>query len=140
MAESTGAKLRQARLAKSLSLSDVAQATRIQPDKLAALESDDFSRFPSMAYGRGFLVIYGKHLGVDVTEQALRLEGHNAIHTKEYQYLHNTPTAPLSEDSIAPREQSPSFMPLLVLGGIVLLIVGIFWLLLTMRRVGVSLW
>lgn len=140
MADSTGAKLRQARLAKGLSLSDVAQATRIQPDKLAALEADDFTRFPSMAYGRGFLVIYGKHLGVDVAAQAHQLEGHNAIHIKDYQYLQNTPTTPLSEDSMAPREQSPSLVPLLVFVGILLLIGGIFWLLLTMRRVGVSLW
>lgn len=140
MPETTGERLKRARLAKGLSLSDIAQVTKIHPEKLTALEEDDFSSFPSMAYGRGFLVIYGKHLGVDVSEQAQLLEGHNAIHLREYQYLNNGPTPPLSEDSIAPKEKAPSIVPLMVFLGIfVVLGVGL-WLMLTFRQLGISLW
>ena len=138
MAESTGTRLRKARLARGLSLSDVAEATRIRPEKLAALEADDFSQFPSHAYGRGFLNIYGKHLNVDVSDQAAALEGHSAIHHKQYQYLENSPIPPLPDDAIAPRERTPSIVPLMVFGGLLLVAGVALWLLLTAKRLGLS--
>jgi cytoskeleton protein RodZ len=138
MAESTGTRLRKARLARGLSLSDVAEATRIRPEKLAALEADDFSQFPSQAYGRGFLNIYGKHLNVDVSDQAATLEGHSAIHHKQYQYLENSPVPPLPEDAVAPRERTPSIVPLMVFGGLLLLAGVGLWLLITAKRLGIG--
>jgi cytoskeletal protein RodZ len=138
MADSIGAKLRNARIARGLTLEDVATSTCIRPDKLAALEADDYSPFPSMAYCRGFLAMYGKHLGVDVTEETRSMEGHNALHTKEYQYIKNAHIPPLSEDSVAARERSPSVMPLLIFGGILLLAVIVFWVLMTVRRLGLA--
>jgi len=137
MPDTTGVRLRQARLAKSLSLSDVAQATRIPADKLSAIEADDFSGFPSMAYARGFLVLYGKHLGVDVSDQAHHLEGHNAIHVKDYDYLNNVPIKPLSDDSIAPKERSPSIVPLLIFLTIVLLLGGGLFIFFKAKQLGV---
>ena len=107
-------------------------------EKLAALEADDFTQFPSHAYGRGFLNIYGKHLGVDVSDQAAALEGHSALHHKQYQYLQNSPVPPLPEDSIAPRERTPSIVPLMVFGGILLLAGVGLWLLLTAKRLGIG--
>jgi cytoskeletal protein RodZ len=118
----------------------VSEATRIPVDKLEAIEADDFSGFPSMAYGRGFLLIYGKFLRVDVSEQAHLMEGHNAIHTRDYQYLHNTPVKPLSEDSVAPRERSPSVVPLLVFLGILALLGVAFWIFLNLKRLGLGPW
>jgi cytoskeleton protein RodZ len=138
MADSTGTRLRKARLARGLSLGDVAEATRIRPEKLAALEADDFSQFPSQAYGRGFLNIYGKHLNVDVSDQAAALEGHSAIHHKQYQYLENSPVPPLPEDAVAPRERTPSIVPLMVFGGLLLLAGVGLWLLLTAKRLGIG--
>lgn len=93
-----------------------------------------------MAYGRGFLVIYGRFLGVDVSQHAARLEGHNPLHLKDYQYLSNTPTPPLSEDSLAPRERSPSIVPLLVFAAILLILGTGLWFLMSLKRIGVSLW
>lgn len=138
MAESIGAKLRKARLDRGLTLENVAESTCIRPDKLAALESDDYSPFPSMAYCRGFLAMYGKHLGVDVSAETRSMEGHNALHTKEYQYIKNAHIPPLSEDSVAARERSPSVMPLLVFGGILILAVVALWVLMTFRRLGLG--
>ena len=138
MADSTGTRLKKARLARGLSLNDVAEATRIRPEKLAALEADDFTQFPSHAYGRGFLNIYGKHLSVDVSDQAAALEGHSALHNKQYQYLQNSPVPPLPEDSIAPRDRTPSIVPLMVFGGILLLAGVGLWLLLTAKRLGIG--
>ena len=136
MDQSIGARLRKARLDRGLTLEDVAQSTCIRPDKIAALEAGDYKPFPSMAYCRGFLTLYGKHLGVDVSSEARAMEGHNALHTKEYQYIKNAHIPPLSEDSVAPRERSPSVMPLLVFGGLLLLVIVAFWVILTVRRLG----
>ena len=138
--DSVGEKLRKARLSKNLSLGDVTQSTRIPPDKLEALELDDYTQFPSMAYGRGFLVIYGRFLGVDVSQQAALLEGHNALHLQDYQYLHNSPNPPLSDDSLAPRERSPSIVPLLVFLLILVITGGGLWLLMNLKRLGLSFW
>lgn len=138
MADSIGDRLRKVRLERGLSLEEVGLATCIRPEKLAALEADDYSGFPSMAYARGFLTMYGKHLGIDVTAAARSLEGHSAIHLQEYQYLKNAQFGPLPEDAVAPRERSPSLVPLLVFGGIILLVVIIFWILLTVRRLGLA--
>lgn len=138
MAESIGTRLRKVRLERGLTIEDVAQSTCIRPDKIAALEADDYSLFPSMAYCRGFLAMYGKHLGVDVSMETRSMEGHNALHTKDYQYIKNAHIPPLSEDSVAARERTPSIVPLLVFGGILLLAVIILWVLLTVRRLGLS--
>jgi cytoskeletal protein RodZ len=138
MAESTGSRLRKERLARGLSLQDVAQATRIRPEHLAALESDDFSQFPSHAYGRGFLTIYGRHLGVDVTQKAASLEGHSAVNNQRYQYLENSPIEPLPEDSVAPRERAPWVVPLVVFGTLLLLAGTGLWLLITAKRLGIG--
>lgn len=138
MAESLGSRLRAARQAKGLSLEDVAQSTCIRPDKLAALEADDYKRFPSMAYCRGFLTLYGKHLGVDVSSETRSMEGHSAIHVKDYQYLKNAPVPPVSEDSVFARERTPSIVPLLIFLGIILLAAAGLWLVLTVRRLGLG--
>jgi cytoskeletal protein RodZ len=61
MSESIGARLRNARLAKGLTLEDVAQTTCIRPEKLAAIEADDYSGFPSMAWLTLPLPIQGSH-------------------------------------------------------------------------------
>ncbi len=138
MADSIGARLRKARMDRGLTVEDVALSTCIRPDKIASLEADDYSSFPSMAYCRGFLALYGKHLGVDVSAQTRSMEGHNALHTKDYQYIKNAHIPPLSEDSVAPRERSPSLMPLLVFGGLLLVAIIVFWVLLNIRRLGLN--
>lgn len=138
MAESTGTRLRKERLSKGLSLQDVSQATRIRPEHLAALEADDFSQFPSHAYGRGFLTMYGRHLGVDVTQQASSLEGHSAVNNRKYQYLENAPIPPLPEDSVAPRERAPSVVPLVIFAALLLAAGCGLWLLITAKRLGIG--
>jgi cytoskeletal protein RodZ len=138
MSESIGEQLRKARQARGWSLEQVAHATCIRPDKLTALEEDDYSAFPSPAYSRGFLTMYGKYVGVDVSAEARTMEGHSALHIIDYQYLKNVPVRQLPEDSVAPRERTPSVVPLLVFGGILILAVAIIWLLMTVRRLGLA--
>jgi len=66
--EGLGKKFQEARLARGLTLDEAARMTKIRPSRLAEIEADDFSNFPSLAYAKGFLLIYGKFLDVDVSE------------------------------------------------------------------------
>lgn len=62
--ESTGAKLKNLRLQKGLSLEDVHKKTKIHLNILKAIEEDSLVNF-SPVYIKGFLKIYCKLLGVD---------------------------------------------------------------------------
>src|ERR1700693_5800323 len=65
--EGLGKKFQEARRTRNLTLDEAARLTKIRPSRLAEIEADDFSQFPSLAYAKGFLLIYGKFLDVDVT-------------------------------------------------------------------------
>ena len=65
MVDSIGQRLRQARQARSLSLEEAAQATRIRVRYLAAIEDGDYEALPSAAQARGFLRAYAGYLGLD---------------------------------------------------------------------------
>ncbi|MBN2149359.1 MAG: DUF4115 domain-containing protein [Anaerolineales bacterium] len=60
-----GQQLRQARQARSLSLEQAAQATRIRLHHLQALEEGRFEDLPSPAQVRGFLRVYAGYLKID---------------------------------------------------------------------------
>lgn len=68
MAAPIGKILRDARLARDLSLEDVQHQTRIARPLLAAMEDNDLGAFPNQTYARKFFAAYARHLGVDVTE------------------------------------------------------------------------
>ena len=68
MNESIGAKLRQAREKRQLSLQQAADTTKVRTHYLQALEDDDLSAIPSMAQARGFLRIYAEFLGLQIAE------------------------------------------------------------------------
>jgi len=78
-----------------MSVADAARLTHIRPDRILDLEKDDYSNFPSLAYARGFLLIYARLLGVDVADAASRLENSNPVDIEEYEYLSGKP-APLT--------------------------------------------
>lgn len=65
--ESIGAKLRQARKEKNLTLEEVYQKTKIHLNTLKALEEDNFKNI-GISYARGFLKMYAKFLGLDLNE------------------------------------------------------------------------
>ena len=122
LVEPVGKKLAKAREAKGLSLEEAGLETRIRPQQLAALEADDYSSFASNTYARGFLLIYGKFLGVEVRGIAKQLESGNPISIAEYQYLNAFPedeserSAPSRRDrrEREPKIRRPSVVPLIV--------------------------
>ncbi|MEI8340701.1 MAG: helix-turn-helix domain-containing protein [Verrucomicrobiota bacterium] len=91
MVNSAGKMLREARLKKNLLFEEAARATKIRPDRLADLENDDYTRFANMAYAKGFLLIYSKYLGVDISEFTKTMGVGSPVGVADYDYLNNAP-------------------------------------------------
>ena len=120
--EGLGEKFREARLARKLTLDEAARITKIRPSRLAEIEADDFTNFASLAYAKGFLLIYGKFLGVDVSSYLEAFETSNAMTVDGYSYLQDNPAPKPPPTIIRAPKQRTSLLPLLV--GIVVLVVG----------------
>lgn len=89
--EGLGRKFQEARLARGLTLDEAARMTKIRPSRLAEIEADDFSQFPSLAYAKGFLLIYGKFLDVDVSPYLDAFETSAQVTVDGYSYLQEAP-------------------------------------------------
>jgi len=129
--EGLGKKFQEARVARNLTLDEAARMTKIRPHRLAEIEADDFSQFPSLAYAKGFLLIYGKFLDVDVTPYLDAFEDPESVTVDGYSYLQENERARPVSAPVVRRRSRPvatggsnrvSPMPLIV--GIVVLIVG----------------
>jgi cytoskeleton protein RodZ len=126
--EGLGKKFQEARLARNLTLDEAARMTKIRPSRLAEIEADDFSQFPSLAYAKGFLLIYGKFLDVDVTPYMEAFETSEHVTVDGYSYLQDNPApkparAPIVRHRPSSSERT-SLMPLVI--GIIVLAVGFF--------------
>jgi cytoskeleton protein RodZ len=66
--DALGQRIRAAREARGLSLSDVAQQLRIRSVYLAAIEDESWSTIGAPVYIRGFLRTYARFLGIDPEE------------------------------------------------------------------------
>jgi len=134
--EGLGKKFQEARRARNLTLDEAARMTKIRPSRLAEIEADDFSQFPSLAYAKGFLLIYGKFLDVDVTPYLDAFEDSERVTVDGYSYLQeNRPEKPASAP-VVPRRPVRSrsrgggggggdrVSPMPLIFGIVALVIG----------------
>jgi len=62
---SVGGRLKDARVARGLSLEDIAHTTKVPRSMLQHLEADAFQRMPAPVFVRGFIRAYAKAVGVD---------------------------------------------------------------------------
>ena len=74
---SFGSQLRETREARGLSLEAVADATRIAPRHLSALEQSDVEALPAGPFAKGYIEAYSRLLGIDPDPvlEAYRTEG-----------------------------------------------------------------
>jgi cytoskeletal protein RodZ len=91
MVESVGRRLQQARLARNLEIEDVAERTKIRPDRIIDLEADEYSHFPNLTYAKSFLAKYARFLGLDIKEELDKFQISEAISMGDYQYLSSIP-------------------------------------------------
>jgi cytoskeleton protein RodZ len=131
--EGLGKKFQEARRARNLTLDEAARMTKIRPARLAEIEAEDFSQFPSLAYAKGFLLIYGKFLDVDVTPYLDAFEDSERVTIDGYSYLQDNPpakpvSAPVVRRSSRPsrsrRSNSDRVSPMPLIFGILVLVIG----------------
>jgi cytoskeletal protein RodZ len=142
--EGLGKKFQDARIARGLTLDEAARLTKIRPSRLAEIEADDFSQFPSLAYAKGFLLIYGKFLDVDVTPYLDAFETSQQVTVDGYSYLQDSP-APKprrvrpTRPSAAPRmprsRNRSSPFPLLIAIGVIVVGFVLMRLILNIQRI-----
>lgn len=68
-----GARLKEARATKRLSLEEVERDTRISRRYLDALERGDYELLPAPVYARGFMRSYADYLGLDPAEAVMSM-------------------------------------------------------------------
>jgi cytoskeletal protein RodZ len=68
MSQTLGEKLRQAREAKGVSISEVAEQTRISPLYIESIENNNYKPLPGGIFNKGFVKSYAKFVGVDEHE------------------------------------------------------------------------
>ena len=90
--EGLGKKLQEARLAKKIYAREAARVTKIRAARIQEIEAEDFSNFSSLAYAKGFLLIYGKFLDVDVTPYLDAFETSQEVSVDGYAYLQDPPS------------------------------------------------
>ncbi len=125
--EGLGKKFQEARRARNLTLDEAARMTKIRPARLAEIEADDFSQFPSLAYAKGFLLIYGKFLDVDVTPYLDAFEDSERVTVDGYSYLQdNPPPKPVSAPAVRHVRHSSRerISPMPLIFGILVLVIG----------------
>src|SRR5256886_4142596 len=124
--EGLGKRFQEARLARGLTLDEAARMTKIRPSRLAEIEAEDFSQFPSLAYAKGFLLIYGKFLDIDVTPYLEAFEGSENVTVDGYSYLQESPPPKPVRTPVVRHASSErrSITPVII--GAILLIVGFF--------------
>ena len=129
--EGLGKKFQEARQARNLTLDEAARMTKIRPQRLAEIEADDFSQFPSLAYAKGFLLIYGKFLDVDVTPYLDAFEDSESVTIDGYSYLQENERAKPVAAPVARRRSAPTgggganrVSPMPLIFGVIVLVIG----------------
>jgi cytoskeletal protein RodZ len=93
-----GQKLRETREARGFTLEDAGRATKIRAIRLAEIEHDVYSNCPSLAYARGFAIIYGEYLGVDVAPHLSEFDVSSTVGLDDYQYLSHKPVVKVQKE------------------------------------------
>lgn len=68
MSSTLGQKLRAAREQRGISISEVAEQTRISPLYLEAIDADNYKTLPGGIFNKGFVRSYAKYVGIDEQE------------------------------------------------------------------------
>lgn len=112
-----GEKLRDARIAQGMELSDVASRTRVPLRHLQAIEASDYSGLPSATYAVGFVKAYARAVGADEVTLAreLRSETADSFAVREMHEPYD-PEEPVREPSSALAWAGAAIAVLLLVG------------------------
>ena len=126
--EGLGEKFQNARQARNLTLEEAARMTKIRPDQAGRDRGGRlFAISRASPTRKGFILIYGKFLNVDVTPYLEAFETSEHMTVDGYSYLQDNPAPPPRRTEVVrkvPSGKPSSLMPLLI--GIVVLVVGFY--------------
>jgi cytoskeleton protein RodZ len=131
MSLSLGEKLRQAREERGISVSEVAEQTRISPLYIKAIENDDYKPLPGGIFNKGFVRSYARYIGFD-EQEALQdyaeIINTSGIEAVSDQSVHRSE---VWTDDTSPRSMAPTLIfaaviLVLLVGGLVLLVRYVF--------------
>jgi cytoskeletal protein RodZ len=122
--EALGQKLKQARLAQKITLEEASRVTKIRPSRIAEIEQEDFSSFASLAYAKGFLLIYGKFLDVDVTPYLDAFETSDRMTVDGYSYLQEGGSAAPPPIVRRRSRKGPAILPFIF--AVAVLVIGLY--------------
>lgn len=131
MLDTAGKILHRARREKGISLEQAARATKMRAARIVDLENDNYAQFPNIAYAKGFLLLYGKYLGVDVSAYANSFQNSTRVSVDEYEYLNH----PRVRSAPARGAQAvKSLAPLVVIGLFLLIAAAGTFLFISFKR------
>lgn len=133
--EPLGKKLQEARLRKKISLEEASRVTKIRTSRIQEIEAEDFSGFSSLAYAKGFLLIYGKFLDVDVTPYLDAFETSREVSVDGYSYLQDSPSTAPPPIMRRQRGKRPALLPFIIAVGVLVLGLYLVKLLLDIQRI-----
>jgi cytoskeleton protein RodZ len=116
MTMTLGEKLRQAREERGISISEVAEQTRISSLYLESIENDNFKPLPGGIFNKGFVKSYAKFVGVDETEALqdyAKLIAESEFRDEEHLRVYKPEV--LTDDNA-----SSSMIPTIIFAGIIL--------------------
>lgn len=108
-----GRLLRQAREARRLSVEDIAQALKLTPKQVVAIERDEFDLLPGKTFARGFVKNYARLLQVDPAPLLTAVDAHVAGGEVDLRPLSNAAGR-------MPASSSASGVPRVLLAGLVI--------------------
>ncbi len=114
MSLTLGEKLRQAREERGISISEVAEQTRISSLYLESIEKDDYKPLPGGIFNKGFVKSYAKFIGIDEHE-ALQDYSKIVMQTEGDGELKKYKPEVLTDDS-----SNSSMIPTIIFAGIIL--------------------
>ena len=117
MAESLGEKLRQAREAKGVSISEVAEQTRISALYLESIENDDYRPLPGGIFNKGFVKSFAKYVGFDENEA---MQDYARISVNQENTIDEDSTRSYRPEVLTDDSSGPSMLPTIILAAIIL--------------------
>ena len=118
MTESLGDKLREAREERGISISEVAEQTRISALYLESIENDDYRTLPGGIFNKGFVKSFAKHVGID--EQEAMQDYARLMSSQESLIDSNEPTKSYRPEVLTDNNSGPSILPTIIFAVIIL--------------------
>lgn len=118
--KTVGSMLRESRKTKGLTLEQVERATKIRKKFLEAIERDDYTKLPSVAYAKGFVQNYSDFLGMDRNYSL-------AIFRRQTKEVPKSALLPKKEDArLSPTilRMTPRRFLVILIGGLVAIFTG----------------